>query len=131
MEINQSNIDNVKSFAVQNLIDFRIKEKEIEKYKSIEIENIDVSKKLQSISSGDISLIKEKILQYNLVMKFLKELRLQTAWQQLILMLLKISKINENEILIELTNLKNINSEIKTFHYLKLSPLKRKKKKKK
>ena len=118
LEINQSNIDNIKSFAVQNLIDFRIKEKEIEKYKSIEIENIDVSKKLQSMSSGDISLIQEKFLQYNLSYEiFLKELRLQTAWQQLVLMLFKDKvKINENEILIELTNLKNINSEIKTYH---------------
>ena len=36
---------------------------------------------------------------------------------KLILMLFKDKvKINENEILIELTNLKNINSEIKTYH---------------
>ena len=50
-------------------------------------------------------------------MKFLKELRLQTAWQNLILMLFQDKvKINENEILIELTNTKNMNSEIKTYN---------------
>ena len=47
----------------------------------------------------------------------MKELRLQTAWQNLILMLFQDKvKINENEILLELTNLKNMNSEIKTYN---------------
>ena len=118
LEINQSNINNIKNFAVQNLIDFRIKEKEIEKYNLIELDNVDISKKLQTISSGNINLIKEKFLQYNISYEiFLKELRLQTAWQNLILMLFQDKvKINENEILIELTNLKNMNSEIKTYN---------------
>ena len=44
LEINQSNINNIKNFAVQNLIDFRIKEKEIEKYNLIELDNVDISK---------------------------------------------------------------------------------------
>ena len=70
LEINQSNINNIKNFAVQNLIDFRIKEKEIEKYNSIELDNVDISRKLQSISGGNIALIKEKFLQIILVMKF-------------------------------------------------------------
>ena len=118
LEINQSNINNIKNFAVQNLIDFRIKEKEIEKYNSIELDNIDISKKLQSIFSGDTNLIKGKFLRHNISYEiFLKELRLQTAWQNLILMLFQDKvKINENEILIELTNLKNMNSEIKTYN---------------
>ena len=118
LKINQSNINNMKNFAVQNLIDFRIKEKEIEKYNSIELDNVDISKKLQSIFSGDINLIKDKFLRHNISYEiFLKELRLQTAWQNLILMLFQDKvKINENEILIELTNLKNMNSEIKTYN---------------
>lgn len=118
LKINQSNINNIKSFAVQNLIDFRIKEKEIEKYNSIELDNVDISRKLQSISGGNIALIKEKFLQNNISYEiFLKELRLQTAWQNLILMLFQDKvKINENEILLELTNLKNMNSEIKTYN---------------
>ena len=135
LKINQSNINNIKSFAVQNLIDFRIKEKEIEKYNSIELDNVDISRKLQSISGGNIALIKEKFLQYNISYEiFLKELRLQTAWQNLILMLFQDKvKINENEILLELTNLKNMNSEIKTYNLseIEASYISEKEKKKK
>ena len=54
----------------------------------------------------------------------MKELRLQTAWQNLILMLFQDKvKINENEILIELTNLKNMNSEIKTYNLSEIESL--------
>ncbi len=117
LEINQSNINNIKSFAVQNLIDFRIKENEIAKYNSIQLNNIDISRKLKSISSGNIQLIEEKFLQYDLSYEiFLKELKLQSAWQKLILMLFQDKvKINENDILMELTNLKNESSSIKAY----------------
>ena len=51
LEINQSNINNIKNLAVQNLIDLRIKEGEIKKYNSIKLNNIDISRQLNSISS--------------------------------------------------------------------------------
>ena len=92
---------------MQNLIDFRIKEKEIEKYNSIELDNVDISRKLQSISGGNIALIKEKFLQNNISYEIFERVKITNSWQNLILMLFQDKvKINENEILLELTNLK-------------------------
>tara|TARA_B100001057_G_scaffold102979_1_gene100283 strand:- start:291 stop:1223 length:933 start_codon:yes stop_codon:yes gene_type:complete len=117
LEINQSNINNIKNLAVKNLIDLRIKEGEIKKYNSIKLNNIDISRQLNSISSGNSQLIEKKFSDYNLNYEiFLKELRLQVAWQNLILILFQDKvKINENEILAEISRLKNESSNIKTY----------------
>ena len=117
LEINQSNINNIKNLAVKNLIDLRIKEGEIKKYSSIKLNNIDISRQLNSISSGNSQLIEKKFSDYNLNYEiFLKELRLQVAWQNLILILFQDKvKINENEILAEISRLKNESSNIKTY----------------
>ncbi len=117
LEINQSNINNIKNLAVQNLIDLRIKEGEIKRYNSIKLNNIDISRQLNSISSGNSQLIEKKFSNYNLNYEiFLKELRLQVAWQNLILILFQDKvKINENEILTEISRLKNESSNVKTY----------------
>ena len=59
LEINQSNIDKMKNLALQELINLRIKEKEIFKDSLIDIEGMDISKQLKSISSGNAEMLKK------------------------------------------------------------------------
>lgn len=118
LEVNQSNINKMKKIAVQALIDSRIKEIEIEKYSSINLNNVDVSRQLLSISGKNIDALKKKFsensLDYDI---FLKELKLQNSWQKLIFTLFgdKII-INEDELIKELNIIKNENSNIKTYN---------------
>ena len=118
LEFNQSNINKMKKIAVQALIDSRIKEIEIEKYSSINLNNVDVSRQLLSISGKNIDALKKKFsensLDYDI---FLKELKLQNSWQKLIFTLFgdKII-INEDELIKELNIIKNENSNIKTYN---------------
>ena len=118
LEVNQSNINKMKKIAVQALIDSRIKEIEIEKYSSIDLNNVDVSRQLLSISGKNIDALKKKFsensLDYDI---FLKELKLQNSWQKLIFTLFgdKII-INEDELIKELNIIKNENSNIKTYN---------------
>ena len=109
LEINQENINKFKNFSVQELINFRIKEIEILKYNFVQLDKIDVSKQIQNISNGDLeglkNKFKEKNLDYNI---FVKELKIQAAWQQLIFQLFnKKIKLDENEISKLVENLKN------------------------
>lgn len=118
LEVNQSNINKMKKIAVQALIDSRIKEIEIEKYSSINLNNVDISRQLLSISGKNIDALKKKFsensLDYDI---FLKELKLQNSWQKLIFTLFgdKII-INEDELIKELNIIKNENSNIKTYN---------------
>ena len=116
LEINQSNIDKMKNFAVRSLIDFRIKEKEILKY-NIKFDEINLSQQLLSISSGNVEMLKQKFSANNLDYDiFVNELKLQSAWQSLILSLYKDQvKINENELLNEIKNLSKTKSKSKSY----------------
>ena len=117
LDINQENINKMKNFALQSLINLRVKEKEILKYKSIELEKIDVSNQLRLIASGDISELKKKFsdnsLSYDI---FIQELKINTAWSQLIFQIFKEKvNINENEVDEQIKNLKNDNINVKEF----------------
>ena len=116
LEINQLNIDRMKNFAVKSLIDFRIKENEIIKY-NVKIDEIDLSKQLKAISSGNIEMLKEKFLINNLNFDiFIKELKLQAAWQSLILSLYQNQvKINEEELISEIKDLTKTKSRVKSY----------------
>ena len=116
--MSQSNINKMKNFAVRNLIDFRIKEKEIEKYGMNKFEEIDISQRLKSISSGNINTFKKKFTEYNLNYDiFIKELKIQASWQRLIILIYKNEiKINENELSSEIDYLKNQRSNIKEYN---------------
>lgn len=118
LEINQSNINKMKNFALRSLIDFKVKENEISKYSSIELDNINVSKQLSFISQGNIENLKKKFLDNNLNYDiFLKEQKIQVAWQNVVLLLFRDKvKINENELLAEINNLKKEKSTIKTYN---------------
>ena len=108
LDINQANINKMKNLALQELINFRIKEKEILKYNSIDIESMDVSKQLESISSGNIEMFKNKFLDNGLDFDaFLYELKIQAAWQNLIFYLFNDKvQIDESSIDNELKNFK-------------------------
>ena len=118
LDMSQSNINKMKNFAVRNLIDFRIKEKEIEKYDMNKFEEIDISQRLKSLSSGNLNLFKERFSEYNLNYDiFIKELKIQAAWQKLIFMIYKDAlKINEDELSSEINYLKNQKSNIKEYN---------------
>ena len=118
LDMSQSNINKMKNFAVRNLIDFRIKEKEIEKYGMNKFEEIDISQRLKSISSGNINTFKKKFTEYNLNYDiFIKELKIQASWQRLIILIYKNEiKINENELSSEIDYLKNQRSNIKEYN---------------
>ena len=118
LAFNQPNIDKIKNLAVQNLIEIRIKEREIDRYNSISYNNVDISKKLEEISSGNVNKLKEKFLEFNLDYEiFLKELKIQTAWQRVIIRLFQNKvKIDEKEILKEINDLKNERANIKEYN---------------
>ena len=118
LDMSQSNINKMKNFAVRNLIDFRIKEKEIEKYGMNKFEEIDISQRLTSISSGNINVFKKKFTKYNLNYNaFIKELKIQASWQRLIIMIYKNElKIDEDELSSEINYLKNQRSNIKEYN---------------
>lgn len=117
LPINQSNINKMKKLAVQELINMRIKESEISRYNSININEIDISKQLASISSKNIDEFKKKFLINNLSYEiFIEELKIQSGWQKLIYSLFKNKvKINENEILDEVKKIKKKISKIKEY----------------
>ncbi len=117
LEINQFNIDKIKGLVLQNLINSRIKESEIEKYKSIKIEDINITNNLKIISSGNINKLKEKFQEYDLNYEiFIKELKLQMAWQKLIIILFQDKvQINDDEILSEIKDIKAETANIKMY----------------
>ena len=117
LPINQSNINKMKKLAVQELINMRIKESEISRYNSININEIDISKQLASISSKNIEEFKKKFLINNLSYEsFIEELKIQSGWQKLIYSLFKNKvKINENEILDEVKKIKKKISKVKEY----------------
>ena len=122
LEINQSNIDKMKNLALQELINLIIKEKEILKYSSIDIEGMDISKQLNSISSGNVEMLKKKFLDNNLDYEaFLYLLKVQAAWQNVIFFLFQNKvKIDENEINDELKNFKEEIFNVRELNLLEL-----------
>lgn len=117
LPINQLNINKMKNLAIKELINMRIKEGEILRYSSINLDEIDISKQLKSISSNNIGEFKKKFLINNLSYEiFIEELKIQSGWQNLIFNLFKNKvKVNENEILDEVKKIKNKISKIKEY----------------
>ena len=83
-EINQNNINNVKSNVLTSLLNLKIKKLELDKYK-VDIKKIDANNHLSTISSNDIIGLKEKFRSNNLDFNlFLTEIKTELAWRQLI-----------------------------------------------
>ena len=83
-ELNQENVDAAKKRAMNFLINSRVKENELEKY-NYNIKNVDISKQLTQVSSGNIQDLKNKFEQNNISFELFKnEIKTEIAWQQLI-----------------------------------------------
>tara|TARA_Y100001935_G_C17235246_1_gene472639 strand:- start:85 stop:1014 length:930 start_codon:yes stop_codon:yes gene_type:complete len=120
-EINQINIDNNKKRALLYLIDLKLKKNELEKYK-FDIENLNVNNQLLSLSSNNIIEFEKKFqtlgINYDL---FIEELKIETAWKQLMFNIYKEKvKINQEEIDRQVMNYVRNNS---TINELKISEI--------
>ena len=83
-ELNQNNINNTKNQALAYLINMKIKEKEILKYRP-NLDDINTDSQLKSISANNIENFKKKFIQNNLDLEiYLKDLKIEVAWQKLI-----------------------------------------------
>lgn len=83
-EINQNNINKIKSNVLSSLLNLKIKRLELEKYK-VDIKKIDASNHLSLISSNNIIGLKEKFIRNNLDFNlFLTEVKTELAWRQFI-----------------------------------------------
>ena len=83
-EINQNNINKIKSNVLTSLLNLKIKKLELEKYK-VDIKKVDANNHLSTISSNDIIGLKEKFLRNNLDFNlFLTEVKTELAWRQFI-----------------------------------------------
>ena len=116
LEMNQENIDQLKPHALQTLIKLRLKEIEIAKFSSNNLEKINISRQLQNISSNNLEELRNKFYNNNLDYDiFLKELKIQTAWQQLIFKLYGDKVVIDENELIKLANKFKNKSELKEY----------------
>ena len=92
-EINQNNINKIKSNVLTSLLNLKIKKLELEKYK-VDIKKIDANNHLSKISSNNIIGLKEKFIRNNLDFNlFLSEVKTELAWRQFIFNMYN-SKVN-------------------------------------
>ena len=83
--INQKNIDKIKKQSIDSLIQKKIKQIELDKYK-YEIDQTRVNNYLKSVSSNNIAEFKNNFQRNNINFDlFLEEIKIQFKWQQLIL----------------------------------------------
>ena len=116
-EINQKNINALKSQALETLIQIKLKEIELSKY-DIKKDTTQINQYLNSISSNDIPNLKKKFLKNNLDFQiYLNEIETLYKWQKLIYEIYS-NKIEIDTDLIdnELENFVNNNSNMKEFN---------------
>ena len=83
-EINQNNVNKIKSNVLSSLLNLKIKKLELDKYK-VDINKIDASNHLASISSNNINSLKDQFERNNLDFNlFLSEIKTELAWRQFI-----------------------------------------------
>ena len=112
-EINQINIDKNKRRALNYLIDLKLKINELIKY-NVEIDKLNVNDQLLSMSSSNITEFEKKFKAQGISFElFVKELKIETAWKQLMYNIYKEKvKINQNEIDKQVKNYIKNNSTI-------------------
>tara|TARA_Y100000816_G_C26067700_1_gene561251 strand:- start:334 stop:1275 length:942 start_codon:yes stop_codon:yes gene_type:complete len=124
-QINQSNVNNTKREALDNLINIKLKKEEILKYNLTNNSDlrankyfINLSKKYNTDLTGFKKILDSNGIDYDL---FFEEIKIEMAWQKIIYNIYKEKiKINDNEIEKELRNI--INREKKSEEY-KLSEI--------
>ncbi len=102
-EINQNNIDKTKPLVLKSLIDLKVKETEIKKYK-INVSDVEINNNLNLLSNNDLNSFEKKFnlnnLDYN---AFKSDLKTELGWRKLIYVLYnKKVKIDESEINLQL-----------------------------
>ncbi len=117
LEINQKNIDKFKEQSLEFLIQTKLKEIELSKY-NIKIDNNRLNSYLNSISSNDITALKQKFEAYNLDFElFTQNIQTDLKWKNFIFS--KYSKkieIDENSVLEEIEKIKKNKSVIKEYN---------------
>ena len=116
-EINQNNINKIKSNVLASLLNLKIKKLELEKYK-VDIKTIDASNHLSTISSNNIIGLKEKFIRNNLDFNlFLTEVKTELAWRQFIFNMYN-NKVNvdDKDIDFELTKIIENKSTIEEYN---------------
>ena len=113
-EINQENINSVKKFALNSLINLKLKKIELSN-KNIEDNELKLKERLNNISSGNILEFKKKFQLNNISYSlFEEELKINLRWQTLIYTLYNNKvKINEKDINEQLAKIKNQKSQSK------------------
>jgi len=102
-EVNQNNIDKTKPLVLKSLIDLKVKETEIKKYK-INVSDVEINNNLNLLSNNDLNSFEKKFnlnnLDYN---AFKSDLKTELGWRKLIYVLYnKKVKIDESEINLQL-----------------------------
>ncbi|MBL6860879.1 MAG: peptidylprolyl isomerase [Candidatus Pelagibacter bacterium] len=102
-ELNQENINKTKALVARSLIDLKLKENEVEKYK-IEISENEVFLNLNSITNKNLENLKTKFKNNNIDFEVYKNnLKTELSWRKLIFFLYnKKIELNESEIDLEL-----------------------------
>tara|TARA_E500000178_G_scaffold282659_1_gene283317 strand:- start:375 stop:1304 length:930 start_codon:yes stop_codon:yes gene_type:complete len=107
-QINQRNINSLKSQSIDSLIQKKVKEIELDKYQ-FKVDDKRINDYLNSISDGNIENLKKKFKDNNISFSlFLEEIEIQFKWQKFILnKYANQVKINENIIDKEINNIIN------------------------
>ncbi len=119
-ELNQSNIDQIKNYAFKSLINLKLKNEELKKYK-VNLNQVAIDKHLETIS-GKLGintfqledLFNKYEIDYN---RYLNEIRIEFLWRKLMFNLYsKNISIDENQIVNELNDILIKNKNIQEFH---------------
>lgn len=116
VKVSQENIDRYKKQALKTLIDYKIKENELKKYRINKNEK-QINSYLKSISSNNIENLKNSFMVNNLDYDlFLKEVETEMKWQELIYKLYsKKIIIDEKSIDLEIDDLIKNSKKVKEF----------------
>ncbi len=116
-EITQENINKIKQTALNNLINLKLKEIEVNKFK-VQLQKNAITNYLINISSNDISSLKNKFLQNSINYDiYIKKIENELKWQSLIYSKYRKNvRINKEEINFELKKILLNQKEILEFN---------------
>ena len=111
-QMNQTNVNNTKREALENLINIKLKKEEILKYNLVDNSNQRARKYVSNLSTryntdptGLKKMLKDNGIDYDL---FFEEIKIEMAWQKLIYTIYKEKiRINDNEVDKELKSMIN------------------------
>tara|TARA_B100001057_G_scaffold360894_1_gene363274 strand:+ start:7440 stop:8360 length:921 start_codon:yes stop_codon:yes gene_type:complete len=120
--LSQENIDEVKQQALIQLINSKLKLKEVTKY-SIEANESSVRNQLLNISSNNLPALKNSFLENNVNYDLFKdEIKIEMSWQKLIYFLYN-KKINDEELKSQIVSFENSNFSREDFRIAEIEIL--------